>query len=179
MLLNLSDPQCGELLGIKCVLVFYCHITNCTNLTPINYFTVSVDQKSRNRMVGICSGFHGTETKLLTRTTVCIQHLGSSSKLTGCGQNSFPYSCSPEVLIFLLAFGQEMLSATRSCLRFLPCRPYGQFTRWMFAFFQATKNTSLWFPLCYQPDKSLCFNWYLCFDHAHLDNLPILRPAMP
>ena len=98
------------------VLTFCCIYHIATNLTPICYAPVSADQKSRHRGVGVpADGFTGL---CWSRTTVFIWH-SRSSKLTGCGQNSFFYRSSTEALIFLLDFGLELFSATGSCLQFL------------------------------------------------------------
>ena len=96
--------------------MFYCCITHChqfnTRLSSYSFCRSEIQALSG---WFLCSGFHRT---VLARTAVFIWHSGSSSKLTGYGKNSFPYSCSTEVLIFLLAFGQELFSATRSSLQF-------------------------------------------------------------
>lgn len=115
------------------------------NLTPIYDLALSVDPKSRHRTIGnpLCLGLLRAEAEALARTVVFIWHSGSFPKLTGCRQNPFPYGCSTEVLIFLLAWvgsGSPQLEA--ACGSSL-CGSHGQFMTWICAHFQVRWSTFL------------------------------------
>lgn len=176
--LNLSEPQHGEFLGILCTrfLLLY------SKLPPILHpfiISVSVDQKSKHRVTGICSGNHRTEPEVWTSLWLkpgTQVHLPSS----GWGQNSLPYGCSTVVLVFLLACGLQLLSALRSCLQFLAMwSPWTDHKVDVCISAGQMKHLSLISSFATSQRKVSAFNWLLCLVHAHMGNVPILRTTMP
>lgn len=84
VLLELSEPQHGELLGVKPVLVLYCCITNCHqfNTHLLSYSFCTSEVQALNGWPP-CSGFHRTDSKVLVRSAIFMWHSGSSSTLIG------------------------------------------------------------------------------------------------
>lgn len=182
VLLNPSKPQPRELLGIKYVLVFYCCVTNCHQLnTHLSFYSFCRPEIQAPNGWPFCSGYHGTEIKALTRTAVSTWPTGSSSKVTGYALSSLPQSCSTEYSFPCsteYSFPCQLLAKNCSqplagACDSLPCGPHGKFPRGIFAFFHLSDLL-----FCHKPEKSLCSNWFLCFGHAHLDNLPTLKPTI-
>lgn len=81
--------------------------------TNISYVTISLCQKSEFRSAELSAQCLMAWSQGGGRGCVLIWGAGSSFKLTGCWQNSFPCGCSTEVLIFSLAVSWELLSAPR------------------------------------------------------------------
>ena len=116
-----------------------------TKLTPIYELAIFVDSKSRHRTIGnpLCLRLLRAEAKALARTVVFIRHSGSFSKLTGCGQNPFPYGCCAEVLIFLLAWVRSGSPRLEAACGSSLCGSHGQCMTWICAHFQARWSTFL------------------------------------
>lgn len=91
------------------------------------------------------AGFSGQSLTVLARAVVLTCDLGTSSRLNDYWQNQRPWSCRTDVLIFLIAGGQELLSAPRGYPSILAKGPPGQLTAPTWTSFPA-RWTCLWFP---------------------------------